>query len=267
MEDDHDHDRGLQFDLAKLLDRRHALKLIAGAAFVSLVGCAGDDKTTATTSSSTSAASSASCAVIPDETAGPYPGDGSNGPNVLTQSGIVRSDLTKSFGTLSGTAAGIPLTIALTVQGTSKGCGPLAGAAVYVWHCDRGGRYSLYSPGATDQNYLRGVQETDADGRVTFHSIFPAAYSGRWPHIHFEVYPSLAVATTAGTKLATSQLALPEAACRAVYATDGYGASVANLARTSLARDNVFSDGAEHQIATTDGSVGAGYTASLVVPV
>ena len=35
---------------------------------------------------------------IPEETSGPYPGDGSNGANVLTQSGIVRSDITSSFG-------------------------------------------------------------------------------------------------------------------------------------------------------------------------
>ena len=28
---------------------------------------------------------------------------------------------------------------------------PLAGAAVYVWHCDRDGRYSLYSPGVTKE--------------------------------------------------------------------------------------------------------------------
>ena len=44
---------------------------------------------------------------------------------------------------------------------------------------------------------------------MTFTSIYPAAYSGRWPHIHFEVYPSLADATTARAA-ATSQLALPE---------------------------------------------------------
>ena len=35
---------------------------------------------------------------IPEETAGPYPGDGSNGPDVLAESGVVRSDITSSFG-------------------------------------------------------------------------------------------------------------------------------------------------------------------------
>lgn len=96
--------------------------------------------------------------MIPEETAGPYPGDGSNGPNALTESGVVRSDITSSFGSASGAAEGIPVTIELMVQDTADGCSPLAGAAVYIWHCDREGRYSMYSDGATDQNYLRGVQ-------------------------------------------------------------------------------------------------------------
>ena len=156
------------------------------------------------------------------ETAGPYPGDGSNGVNVLTESGIVRSDITRSFGSASGVAEGVPLTIKLTVLDTANGAGPLQGAAVYLWHCDREGRYSLYSEGVTQEDYLRGVQETGGDGSVTFTSIFPAAYSGRWPHIHFEVYPSLDAATTASGKLRTSHLAVPEDACRQVYATDGY---------------------------------------------
>ena len=40
----------------------------------------------------------------------------------------------------------------------------------------------MYSEAVADENYLRGVQETDAEGRVEFRTIFPAAYSGRWPH-------------------------------------------------------------------------------------
>ena len=132
----------------------------------------------------------------------------------------MRSDIRTSFGDLSGTAEGVPLTIKLAIQDASNGCAPLAGAAVYVWHCDRAGGYSLYSQGVTDQNYLRGVQAAGSDGVVTFQSIFPACYSGRWPHIHFEVYPSLDVANDDANKIATSQVALPADACNAVYATD-----------------------------------------------
>ena len=144
---------------------------------------------------------------------------------------------------------------------------PPPGAAVYLWHCDREGRYSLYAEGITDENYLRGVQETAADGKVTFKSIFPAAYSGRWPHIHFEVYPSLDAATTASGKLRTSQLAFPEAPCRQVYATDGYTQSLQNLSQTSLDTDMVFSDGYSLQLAKVTGDVANGYTATLNVPV
>lgn len=73
---------------------------------------------------------------------------------------------------------------------------PLAGYAIYLWHCNRDGGYSMYSSGITAENYLRGVQVTDSNGEVTFSTIFPGCYSGRWPHIHFEVYASLDAATT-----------------------------------------------------------------------
>lgn len=263
----HDHHQGLAADIATLLGRRRMLGLLAGAGLASLVGCStGSGGTTAGTSSA-AAAGVGDCAPIPAETAGPYPGDGSNGPNVLNQSGIVRSDIRSSFGSASGVAQGVPLTVKLTVQDSAKGCAALAGAAVYLWHCNRDGAYSLYSPGVTDQNYLRGVQEADASGGVTFTSIFPAAYSGRWPHIHFEVYPSLAQATSAGSKLTTSQLALPEATCQEVFATEGYAQSVRNLAQTSLTTDNVFRDGSASQLAAITGSVSAGYVATLAVPV
>jgi protocatechuate 3,4-dioxygenase beta subunit len=112
---------------------------------------------------------------------------------------------------------GVPLTLRFTL--VDRDCAPLAERAVYVWQCDREARYSLYTAGATDQNYLRGVLATDSAGVVTFTSIFPACYTGRWPHVHFEVYADLEAATTGGTKLVTSQLALPEATCDGVYAT------------------------------------------------
>jgi protocatechuate 3,4-dioxygenase beta subunit len=267
----HDHDRGLSHDLPTLLSRRRALTLLGGAGLAAaLAGCgvasSGDSSGGSPTTSS--AAGTASAATeIPEETAGPYPGDGSNGVNVLTESGIVRSDITSSFGSASGVAQGVPLTVRLKVLDTGNGSAGLQGAAVYLWHCDRDGRYSLYSEGITQENYLRGVQETGSDGSVQFTSIYPAAYSGRWPHIHFEVYPSLEAATTASGKLRTSQLALPEAPCKLVYATEGYSQSLQNMAQTSLDTDNVFSDGYSLQLATVTGTVADGLTATLNVPV
>jgi protocatechuate 3,4-dioxygenase beta subunit len=285
-----DHDRGLSFDLATLVSRRRLLTLFAGTGAAALLVSCGSDSgssaatasdatigttagttgttgTVATAAESTDASAGTACAVIPEETAGPYPGDGSNGVNVLTESGIVRSDIRASFGSSTTIAEGVPLTITMQVTDTASGCTPLAGAAVYLWHCDKDGQYSMYSQSVTSENYLRGVQETDADGNVTFTSIFPAAYSGRWPHIHFEVYASVDDATSGGTLLATSQIALPEDTCNLVYATDGYEQSVQNMQQTSLESDNVFSDGWDQELGTVIGDVTSGLTVSLAVPV
>lgn len=269
-----DHDRGLAYDMATLVNRRGLLGLLGGAVLLGTVGCGTDGAGTAANGtagttgtaggSGTAASTAAAGSEIPDETAGPYPGDGSNGPNVLTQSGIVRRDIRKSFGAASGVAVGVPLTIELTV--TDDGT-PYKGAAVYLWHADRDGKYSLYSEGITDQNYLRGVQEAGADGVVRFTSVFPAAYAGRWPHVHFEVYDSLQDATSAGRNVKTSQLAFPEDVCDTVYATTGYERSVANMTQLSLETDNVFSDGYASQLATVTGKVSSGYAARLAVAV
>ena len=181
----------------------------------------------------------------------------------------MRSDLRQSFGSASGVAEGVATTVRLKVydlNGTEATA--LSGAAIYLWHCDRSGNYSLYSDAVIDENYLRGVQEADAEGHVEFTTIFPAAYAGRWPHMHFEVYPSLAEATSSANKLRTSQLALPEDVCNDVYATaEGYDASVANMQQTPLDGDNVFSDGYSLQMAAVTGSVDDGFVVTLNVPV
>ncbi|MDZ4046267.1 MAG: 3,4-dioxygenase subunit beta, partial [Rhodoglobus sp.] len=189
---------------------------------------------------------------VPDETAGPYPGDGSNGINVLDDSGIVRRDIRSSFGSSTTTAQGVPLEIRLTVRDAATGS-ILPGAAVYLWHCNNQGEYSLYSSGLENENYLRGVQQVDDAGTVTFTSIFPGCYDGRWPHSPI---------------VKTSQIALPQEACAAVYATTGYEQSTSNLSRTSLSSDNVFGeDGGIHQLATMSGTAASGFTASLTIAV
>lgn len=258
------HGEGLAHDLRRMValaNRREMLRLLAGASLIPLIGCdedgrgepdAGDD-------------APGGCTAIPEETGGPYPGDGTNGPNVLNQSGVVRSDIRSSFGAFSGTADGVVMTLQLTVQNSKASCAPLAGYAVYAWHCTLDGNYSLYTK--VNQNYLRGVQETDANGVVTFTSIFPGCYSGRWPHIHFEIFTSVANAMAGTGKVKTSQLALPKAACDEVYASTDYATSVSNFAAISLSSDNVFSDGAALETATATGSVAAGYTVSLTLAV
>jgi protocatechuate 3,4-dioxygenase beta subunit len=156
----------------------------------------------------------------------------------------------------------------LTVTDAAKDYAPMAGAAVYVWHCDRAGRYSMYSSGAEDENYLRGIARTDRNGTAWFRTVFPGCYPGRWPHIHFEVYSSVAKAVASGPIVKTSQLALPRTVCRRVYATSGYTGSTANLAQLSLASDMVFRDDkAIHQLATVTGSAAKGYVANLTIGV
>jgi protocatechuate 3,4-dioxygenase beta subunit len=259
-------DQGLGFDVGTLLSRRRLLGVLGlGAATAGLAACGGS---ASTGSAAASSPGTTAAGEIPDETAGPYPGDGSNGPHVLDQSGIVRSDIRSSFGDARGTAEGVPMTLELTVTDLANGGGPFAGVAVYVWHCTREGGYSLYSEGVTDQNFLRGVQIADSAGKVRFISIFPACYSGRWPHIHFEVYPDQASITDSTAAIATSQVALPKDTCDAVYATSGYEGSVSNLGQVGLDTDNVFGDdGGVRQLGTASGSVSRGYTVSLTVGV
>lgn len=281
--DKHDHDLGLAHDLEQLLrQRRRALGWLAGVGALGLLGCGGGDSASASSSSSGSSSSGSgstggtttttgSCSVIPEETAGPYPGDGSNSSvggvaNALALSGILRSDIRTSIAGASGTAGGVPLTITLRLVNTNSSCADLSGYAIYLWHCDREGRYSMYSTGVTAENYLRGVQVTGSGGTVTFTTIFPGCYDGRMPHMHFEVYRSSTAATSYSNKIKTSQIAFPTDVCSTVYSSaSGYSASVSNFARITFASDNVFSDGYSTQLATLTGSVAAGYAATLTV--
>src|SRR5215470_9621163 len=113
--------------LTKPVSRRGALVLLGGLG-LAVAGCSGGSdsssatattngsasSTTSTTSGSTSTTTGATvstCSTIPEETGGPYPGDGTNGPNVLAESGVVRKDMTTSFDGKSGTAEGVPYTI------------------------------------------------------------------------------------------------------------------------------------------------------------
>lgn len=284
-EDEHHH--GFAADLARLLaqpaTRRQSLRWLcagAGSAVLPLTGCGGDSAvdgygisaTTTTTAGSAGSGGSAACSLIPEETAGPYPGDGSNRnasgvANALILSGIVRGDIRASVAGASGVAQGVPLTIRLKIENVARGCAAAAGAAIYLWHCTREGAYSMYSSGIVGENYLRGVQEADSEGWVTFTTIFPGCYDGRMPHVHFEVYPTLAASTSAANRVRTSQFAFPLATLAEAYASSGYVSSVANLARVSYATDNVFSDGTALQMASVTGNASQGYSATLTVGV
>jgi protocatechuate 3,4-dioxygenase beta subunit len=185
------------------------------------------------------------CVVPPGETAGPFPGDGTNRldgaiVNVLTEEGVLRPDLRASFAGRGERAEGVEFTLEITLLAVD-GCTPLAGRALYLWHCDAAGRYSLYDLPAS--NALRGLGVSDGSGRIRFTTIFPGCYDGRWPHLHFEVFGSAEAAVSGRDSLLTAQFALPEDAARAVYLADArYRISLDNLGRQDIARDMVFAD-------------------------
>ncbi|HEU4650776.1 MAG TPA: intradiol ring-cleavage dioxygenase [Croceibacterium sp.] len=238
------------------LDRRRVLAGLAlGVGGTVLAACGGRAGAQVATA----------CRATPTETRGPFPADGSNGGarplNVLASDGIVRSDIRQSFAGMAGRADGVALELELTVA-DDAGCAPLRDRALYLWHNDAAGAYSLYDlPGA---NYLRGLQRVDAEGRVRFSSIVPGCYGGRYPHCHFEVFASAEAALRGEAPLLVSQLAFPEAQCRAIYRDDTrYGESLGNLDRLPLARDFVFRDidreGAASQLLRLEGDPAGGY--------
>lgn len=211
------------------------------------------------------------------ETNGPYPADGTNTSagltsNALTATGAVRNDIRSSFvGSSTATAPGVRMSITITIVDANNSCAPLAGYAIYIWHCDATGQYSLYD--LPNESYLRGIQVTDANGQATFTTIVPGCYAGRYPHIHFEVFSSLSNATTGRSARLISQFAVPAAVCTTVYAgaSATYGASASRFASTSIASDNVFGDNSTAQMAVMTlamtGSVADGYAATSTIAI
>lgn len=246
------HDLGLAHDLASILSRRKVLALFGASAAVAAGGC---DRLPFLSRAEAEVAAKGpdglQCVVHPAETAGPFPADGSNRAhgtlaNVLRESGIVRRDMRNNLGG-GGVADGIELTLTAYLVSVGQSCTPLAGHAIYLWHCDAEGRYSVYD--LEQASYLRAVAVTDAQGKAEFVTIVPGCYMGRYPHMHFEVYPSLETATDYRNRLLTSQLAIPEQACNDVYSRHAaYAASIANFARSPLDRDGIFRDNTPGQL-------------------
>lgn len=214
----------------------------------------------------------AACSATPIETRGPFPGDGTNGGlrpiNVLALEGVVRRDIRDSFAGLAGRAEGVPIELEIALVGAGSDCGAWPGRAIYLWHNDAAGAYSLYD--RTDVNYLRGLQAADAQGHVRFASVVPGCYGGRYPHCHFEVFASVEAAFAGAAPLLVSQLAFPDAECRAIYRGDArYGDSLANLDRLPIGRDFVFGDadaaGQARQTIALRGDPASGYRGTATV--
>jgi protocatechuate 3,4-dioxygenase beta subunit len=237
--------------------RNGLLAALGVVAIAPLKSCTKDDATAATTSggttgtTTTTGTSAGSCTTSPTETAGPFP--------TKTPSSLVASDIRSD-------RTGVPLAIKITINNKNASCAALAGAIVDIWHCDKDGNYSEYGGSGmqasnfTSVHFLRGRQVTDANGLVSFKSIFPGWYSGRAPHIHVHVY------SASGTSLLVTQIAFPTDICNTVYttATNFYTRGTQD---TSNAQDNVFSDSLASELASVSGSVSAGYTLTHLVTV
>ena len=207
---------------------------------------------TTTSSGSTNGSSSSNCSVTPSETEGPFP--------TKVPTNFVRKDIRDD-------RTGIPLVATITIKNTNNSCAALAGAVVDIWHCDKDGYYSEYggsgmqSVNFTSVDFLRGRQTTNADGSVSFTSIFPGWYSGRAPHIHVHVY------NASGKSLLVTQIAFPYDIANTVYTTGQSYGYTKGAQDTKNERDNVFSDGFTTELATVSGSNTTGYALTHTIVV
>lgn len=189
-----------------------------------------------------------SCSVTNSETAGPFP--------TITPSSLVRTNIV-------GDRTGVAFTINLYINNTNVNCAAYQGVIVDIWHCDKDGYYSEYGGTSmqtvnyTNNHFLRGRQTTDANGLVSFTSIFPGWYQSRATHIHVHIYKA------DGTSLLITQIAFPEGTTSAVYNVNvngsSYGYTKGMTGYTYNASDNVFSDGTSNEMSTVTGSLSSGY--------
>jgi protocatechuate 3,4-dioxygenase beta subunit len=235
----------VEFSGKKELTRREALGLLGAAAGAGMLsGACGGDTPTSPSSTTTTPTTNAACAVTPSETVGPYPS--------LTD--LFRSDIREG-------RPGLPVTLTITVVNRDNACTAVPNANVEIWQCDAEGHYSQYSQQGYDgraQTFLRGIQTTDANGRVTFTTVYPGWYQGRATHIHVEV-------TINGASVKVTQIAFPDSTTAAVYATGVYASRGGNP--TSNAGDNIFADSLSSELPTVVGDTTNGYTATFTVAV
>ncbi len=221
---------------------------------------------------STTTGTTASCvALTPELTEGPY----------YVDEALVRRDIVDD-------REGLPLALTITVI-DAVACTPLADAAVELWHCDARGYYSGVTgnnPGsdssaeevaaAAESMFLRGIQITDADGAVTFDTIYPGWYQDRTVHIHMKVRIAGEIDAEetyeGGTTAHTGQLFFEDAISDAVFETDAY-ANRPEDERTENAADQFFGDYVdepEFLVAMTPvdaDDLTAGYTGTVTVGV
>ena len=135
----------------------------------------------------------------------------------------------------------VPLTVRLRLLSTGSGR-PMPGYAVRLWQCE-----PEDGPG--------GARETaDPAGWVSFPGAFPDAGTGRWPHVHFEVF------ARGGARLHAAQLALPGDACAEAVGRH-------HLSGQTLGDDECFAEGWTLEIPSVTGDARRGLVATRTVGV
>jgi protocatechuate 3,4-dioxygenase beta subunit len=217
------------------VSRRQALAGAGSVTIAALLAACGDDgskassattstapdvatTTTPTTTASGKAAAllddTSACTLTPEQTEGPYYFDADK----------IRSDVREG-------RDGTELELAIRVRDAA--CKPLKDAVVEIWHADAGGAYSGFDQAAGQTTYMRGAQVTDANGLVTFTTVYPGWYQGRTVHIHAKVH-------LAKTSLLTTQVYFDDAVSDRVYARAPYAARGDRDVRND--QDGIFSE-------------------------
>lgn len=117
----------------------------------------------------------------------------------------IRQDVTE-------TQPGVDLALDIQVLDVNT-CEPVPNVYMEIWHCNSTGVYSGVVSGGNgngdasniNATFLRGVQQTDADGAATFKTLFPGHYTGRTTHIHVLVHTN-ATAFDNGTLIDTTHV-------------------------------------------------------------
>jgi protocatechuate 3,4-dioxygenase beta subunit len=270
------HTRAAELDdddipIGRILTRREVLALfsvVAGGALVAAcvpgAGASPSGAASAGASVAASAGASAggaspsagasvaipSCIVRPELTEGPY----------YVDVNLDRSDI-RSDPSDGSVREGLPLELAFAVSridGTA--CTAFEGALVDVWHCDALGVYSGVSDPSFDttgQQWLRGYQVTDADGRATFTTIYPGWYQGRTVHIHFKIRTD--ADADVGLEF-TSQLFFDDTVSDQVFTTAPYDVKGPDRS-TRNENDGIFGQSGERLTLTLSGDVETGFSA------
>lgn len=147
-----------------------------------------------------------------------------------------RSDISKGWD-------GIPVRVALRV--VDETCTPVSNAMVEIWHTNYIGIYSgeISTMCNTDEedrqdDYFRGYQTTDADGKVYFDTCFPGWYSSRAIHIHVRVMKGTYDPADNATAWVITQLLFTDELVTAIHTNEALYAAE-GLPDTWLSTDNV----------------------------